>query len=317
MKRFLLFARFLVYASGVLLLVTVCAVSTAQAFTHNTDQEIMAADDNGNAGNLRMDKEVPNDKQVVSAVDSCAGPTALLSVLDRPTISDSVCSAKKNKVIAELGYVYQIETGNDFNTLQTLPQPEIRYGTGNNVELKLFPPDYILQTTHTAGNTSRIDGAGDAGVGVKYEFGYGEKWGFAADTAVTFASGRKDFSANATGAIVNGIFAYNVNEDIGVGLQIGLFHLFSPVGSTQETSVNPILVVTDQLNEITDRLQLYAECYNAIDLMHGTGITSFIDAGVQYLLSQNIEIDLEAGHNLTNLPYNNTTYVGFGTGLEF
>jgi hypothetical protein len=253
----------------------------------------------------------------LATVDSCAGPSALLNVLDRPTISDSVCAVKKNKILTELGYDYQVETGNNFNTLQTLPQPEIRYDTGHNIELKLFPPNYMLQTTRTAGNTSRIDGASDAGLGVKYEFGYGEKWGIATDTAVTFASGSKDFSADGTGVIVNGIFAYNVNEDIGVGVQIGLFHLFSADYSTQETSINPILVVTDQLNEITDRLQLYAECYNTIDLMHGTGIVSFVDAGVQYLLSQNIEIDAEAGHNLTDIPCNNTTYVGFGTGIEF
>ncbi len=292
MNRF----RLLVYAFAVLFPLVVCTIVPVQA---DSTQAVSTVDD-------------PS-----TSVDSCAGPSALLSVLDRPTISDSVCSVKKNKVLTELGYDYQIETGKSFSTLQTLPQPEIRYGTGHNVELKLFPPNYILQIMQTAGTTGGKEGAGDTGVGIKYEFEYGEKWGMATDTAVTFASGSKDFSAGGTGVIVNGIFAYNVTEDIGVGVQIGLFHLFTPVDSTQETSLNPILVVTDQLNEITDKLQLYAECYNTIDIMHGKGIVSFVDAGVQYLLYQNIEIDLEAGHNLTDIPYNNTAYFGFGTGIEF
>ncbi len=308
----------LVCISGLAFLTAGYRVVPVQAsWFYTTVPGTTMADENSGSMDIPAEKQGQENRQDVLPDDSCAGPTALLSVLDRPTMSDSVCSAKKNQVIAELGYVYQIETGNNAGTLQTLPQPEIRYGTGGNIELKLFPPNYVLQTTRTAGTTRRIDGASDAGIGVKYEFGYGEKWGFAVDSAVTFASGRKDFSANATGAILNGIFAYNVNEDIGVSLQIGLFHLFSQVDSAQETSINPILVVTDQLNEITDKVQLYAECYNSIDLLHGTGIMSSIDAGVQYLLYQNIEIDLEAGHNLTDLSSNNIMYVGFGTGLEF
>ena len=253
------------------------------------------------------------------AVDSCAEPSALLSVLDRPTISDSVCSVKKNKLLAELGYNYEIETGNEFHRLTTLPQPEIRYGTGHNIELKLFPPNYIYQSKHSVNRTDIFKGYSDAGLGTKYEFGYGEKWGVAADTAITFPSGTNGFSSssNGTGVTLNGILAYNVNPDIGIGFQFGLFHLFNPVYSLQETSINPIVVASDQLNEITEKLQIYAECYNSIDVMRDSGIASFIDTGVQYLLSPNVEVDLLAGHNLTDIPYNNTTYFGFGTGIEF
>ncbi|MCL4468639.1 MAG: hypothetical protein M1591_06885 [Deltaproteobacteria bacterium] len=296
--------------AGLVMFCMVCAGVPAPASADNRGEKIAAAEQSGSAAGAAP-------VQAAHPVDSCAGPTALLSVLDRPTISDSVCSAKKNKVIVELGYDYQFETGNDAGTLQTLPQPEVRYGTGGNIELKLFPPNYLIRTMQTAGRTAFAGGFGDAGVGAKYEFGYGEKWGVAADTAVTFASGSKDFTGHSTGAIVNGIFAYNVNKDIGIGLQIGLFHLFSPIESDQQTTLNPILVVSDQLNGVTDKLQLYAECYNTIDLLHGTGIVSFADAGVQYLVFGNVELDVEAGHNLTDLPSNNTTYLGFGTGLEF
>ena len=252
-----------------------------------------------------------------STVDSCAGPYALLNVLDRPTVSDSACAVKKNKVMVELGYHYQFETGSSINTLERLPQPEIRYGTGHNVELKLFPPNYMLQATHAAGKKSIVDGYSDAGLGMKYEFGYGEKWGLATDTAITFPSGTREFSSHGTGVIVNGIVAYNVNADIGIEFQLGLFHLFNADYTAQETSINPIIDVSDELNEITDKLQIYAECYNTIDIMHNGGIASFLDAGVQYLLTPTVEVDLSAGHNLSEIPDNNITYVDLGTGLEF
>ena len=309
--------RLLAYALRIPLLTMAFTVLPVQAFTYDSHQKIIAMDDTSNTGIVKTHKHTSKDKQDITTFDSCAGPYALLNILDRPTISDSVCAVKKGKILTELGYDYQIETGNDFNTLETLPQIELRYGTGHNIELKLFPPNYKLLTTYTAGKTSRIFGYSNAGLGVKYEFEYGKKWGIAADTAVMFPSGTTDFGSNGTGVIVNGIFAYNINADISVGVQIGLFHLFNPVYSIQQTSVNPIIVVTDQLNQITDRLQIYAECYNTIDIMHDNGIMSSIDAGVQYLLSQDIEIDLEAGHNLADIPYNNTTYVGFGTGVEF
>lgn len=296
--------------AGTLLLLVACAAVPAKASSQDTGKKMAAADNTGSAAGTEAVQEA-------APVDSCAGPTAMLAMLDRPTIGDSVCSVKKNKVVTELGYTYQVTTGTDFNNLENVPWPEIRYGAGANVELKLFPPNYVMQITHRAGTSHLVDGYSDAGVGVKYEFGYGAKWGVAADTAVTFASGSKDFTANGTGAIVNGIFAYNVNDDIGLGLQIGLFRLFSPVDAQQQTTLNPILVVTDELNGITSKLQLYAECYNTIDLTYGTGIVSYVDAGVQYLLVQSVELDVEAGHNLTDLPNNNTTYVGFGTGLEF
>ncbi len=291
------------------------AVVTAHASV--AGRNIILSDNNSSIGKPAATAAVSDTTPAAPSVDSCAGPTALLSVLDRPTISDSVCSVKKNKAFIELGYTYQMETGNEFQTLSTLPQPEIRYGAGHNIELKLFPPNYIHQSLDRVNRTAIRNGYNDAGLGAKYEFGYGEKWGIATDTAVTFASGSRYFSANGTGVTLNGILAYNVNEDIGVGLQIGLSHLFSPAYAAQETMLTMDIVLTDQLNRITGNLQLYAECYSTIDIMRGTGITSFVDAGMQYLLSQNIEIDLEAGHNLTDLPYHNTTYVGFGTGLEF
>ncbi len=301
------------YKAGLVLLAVVLSAVSAHACTDAARRK-NAGDKN--SGNIQTEQHNTGGKDD-AAVDSCAGPAALLSELDRPTVSDSVCSVRKNHVIAEFGYDYQVETGNTLSTLQTFPQAELRYGVGHRVELKLFPPDYLIQAMDTAGRTGTANGFGDAGAGVKYEFGYGEKYGFAADTAVTFASGSKAFTANGTGVTVNGIFAYNVNEDIGIGVQVGLSHVFGPVFSTQQSSLNPIIVVTDQLNEITSALQLYAECYNTIDLMHGTGVASFVDAGVQYLVFRNVEVDAEAGHNLTNLPSHNTTYVGFGTGIEF
>ncbi len=259
----------------------------------------------------------PAQSRPSSPVDSCAGPSALLTVLDRPTISDSVCSVKKNNVLAELGYDYQVETGTHFGTLQTLPQLELRYGAGDNVELKLFPPNYLLQSTFAAGKTGSLDGFGDAGLGMKYEFRYGERWGIATDTAITIPSGSKGFTGKGTGVILNGIVAYNLNADIGIGFQLGVYRLFNPAYAGQETTVNPIIVVSDQLNEITENLQLYAECYNAIDVQHNTGIASYIDSGVQYLLLPNVEVDFEAGHNLSDLSSDAVTYIGFGTGLEF
>lgn len=74
MKRLRSLIKLPVYASGVLLLVTVGAVLPSQAFIPTAHREIIAAEDNVNDRDVKTDKKDSNDTQDVSTVDSCAGP---------------------------------------------------------------------------------------------------------------------------------------------------------------------------------------------------------------------------------------------------
>ena len=70
------------------------------------------------------------------------------------------------------------------------------------------------------------------------------------------------------------------------------------------------MVVTDQYNS---RTQLYGEAYAQTKTGDGGSLFG-LDGGVQYLLTPQLEIDVEAGRTVTDLSRNH--YYGFGFGVR-
>ena len=114
--------------------------------------------------------------------DPCDG---LLAVLDRPTVADSPCVVKPGRVIAEMGYQSGPIKSSDIGHLSLFPQAELRYGLWENWELKLFPPNYLIETQRAFAGGGAISGFGDTAFGAKHEFGYFGGFVFAADAKIT------------------------------------------------------------------------------------------------------------------------------------
>ncbi len=75
----------------------------------------------------------------------CGGPSALLAILDRPTVSDSACAVPLGQVVLELGYQHADVRGIGGGRADNYPQAELRFGLPGNNEFKILPSNYNSQ----------------------------------------------------------------------------------------------------------------------------------------------------------------------------
>lgn len=249
--------------------------------------------------------------------DPCAGSSAMLALLDRPTIADSACSVKPYRTVLEIGYDNQITHKPSDQRLVDYPQAEWRYGLPHGWEAKVFWPNFN-RLTPLSPSQATSKGLSDAGIGVKKEFGYFGNWVFAADTRIDFPTGAEPFTNGGTQITVNGIASYNVTPQFGLAGQLGVARLAqrSPGGQTQYYyTLEPILVAS---YSFWGKLQLYGEIYGATKAGANTDRGEYwFDGGVQYLITPEMEVDVEEGTALSGPQGASAHYFGFGFGLEF
>ena len=249
--------------------------------------------------------------------DPCAGNGALLSILDRPTVSDSSCAVKPGKVVLEAGMQDSFFNSQGVKSEQVeYPYAEIRAGIPGNNEIKFFPPNYDV-LTYPGSRLPSSSGYDDSGIGFKHEFGYTRHFVYSADVLVTFPSGTNGFQNYGTDITVNGQFTYSLTDALSVQFAPGMssFTMLSDNGSPRRFfSFNPDFVAAYQF---TPSFQLYGEFFR--NSIQGAGLSGnyWFDGGFQYLITNNIEIDAEYGVFLDPPSGSSGHYIGFGTGLLF
>ena len=226
------------------------------------------------------------------AQDPCSsgGHAAILAAIDRPTLGFSACPIAWHDVLLEAGA--QFNTGADTQT--QLGQSIWRYGAAPRLEIDAIGPTYV---------NLRGPGSGyaDAGAGAKWQFFRGGASMAAVDALFTVPSG--------AAAVTAGIPTQTLNLDYGTSS--GNFGL----GATAAfTHANPSVDIftTALTNQFNQRTQWYAE---GIRQFGAAGAASGGDAGLQYLLTDAIEIDAEAG--ALNGRSGTTRWTGFGFALRF
>ena len=243
--------------------------------------------------------------------DPCGGRSALLALLDRPTVSDSACVVPSGQVVAEAGYQYAALSGAGGHA-DNLPELELRFGLPRNNELVFMPPNFNRQ--YGAGGT--LSGWSAATLGIKHELGYTARWLAAVEALATPSSGSAAYGSPRAGMAMNGIVAFSPSSDTGIALQAGMSTQTVPSvsGGARYDNFNPLLTFTWDPHW---NLQYYLEVYGQSRTGPGQGSGYNADGGVQYLVSRNWEVDLEEGVRLHGQLGGFSHYTGFGFGLLF
>jgi hypothetical protein len=233
--------------------------------------------------------------------DPCA---SLLAVLNRPTVADSVCSVKSGKIIVEGGFQYQA-TYPDSGYQSNFPAMDLRIGLPDLNEVSVLLPYYIWKTGYTA-----------TVLQFKHQFSPNGPWVYAAEGFLTLPTGSKENGSEGFGYTLNGIVEYNFTETLSLSFQYGLSSLTasSNAGGGRYFSVNPDLVFAWQP---LDPLQFYVEVYGQSKTGPEESGGFNADAGIQYLISEALEIDLEYGQRLSGELGGFARYVGAGLGVRF
>jgi len=238
----------------------------------------------------------------------CAGPSALLSLANRPTVADSACVVPFEKGIMEGGAQYNHLKGSKSG--YNLPQYELRLGLPAKTELSITAPNFTHQTR------SPHAGWGPATVGLKHELGYNAKWLGTVEGLLTLPSGGSAFGSDGLGATLNGIVNYTLNAAWNVTFMLGVSTqvLSYSAGGQRYNSVNPDLVLTWQTSP---RFQTFGEVYGQSKTAPNAGAGFNADAGIQYLLTPNLVSDVELGQRISGKLGLFNNYVGAGLAWLF
>ena len=244
----------------------------------------------------------------------CGGPSALLSLLDRPTFSDSACSAPLGHAVLELGFMHADVRGFGGGSADNYPEAELRFGLPGANEFKVLTSNYNSQKTGIPEVAS--SGFSATAIGFKHELGYTDKWLSAVEGVFTLPSGNDAFGSRGLGATLSGIAAYSLSDQIGLSLQLGLSSQTGPVsaGGGRFTSFNQFLTATWAP---ADRLQFYGEVFGQTKTARSEGAGYDFDGGVQYLVTHWWEVDVEEGVRLAGNLGGFTHYYGAGMGFLF
>lgn len=242
------------------------------------------------------------------SADPCAGSTALLALIDRPTVADSACVVPYNRAVLELGSQYEQlnPSGQQYN----FPEAEYRVGLPFHTEFVFLPPNYIRQM-HPS-----LSGYSAATVGIKHELGYNEHWLASVESLFTIPSGSDNFGTQAVEEAVSGIVTYTVTPAVSFSLMLGTSSETESKnnGGGHFTSVNPDLVFTWLPKA---KLALYGEIYGQSKTAPDQGSGYNWDSGIIYLVRQNLAWDLEYGQRLSGNLDGFEHYLGTGLSLFF
>lgn len=240
--------------------------------------------------------------------DPCAGPNALLAIMNGPTAANSVCVAPKNQTLLEMGYfgakLITAEQGHIF------PNPTIRRGVLDNDELFIVPPNYVIQSSPS--QTGFIA----TSIGWKHFLGFTEHWAASWEGIFTPPSGDANFGSAGTQATLNGILEYTL-DTVSLTAMLGITTQTQPrnSGGGRSNSFNPDFVITWLPKN--SKCQFFAEFYGQTKTAPGQGAGFNVDGGIQYQVKPYFLVDVEYGQRLVGVLGNFNQYVGAGLGIMF
>jgi hypothetical protein len=161
--------------------------------------------------------------------------TSMAAIVGRPSVTNAVCTVRPNHVEVETGYVNTTFSGG--GNVVTYPSAFVRIGTKiPALELQIAPPNLVR--ANAGGLTT---GSTDAGLGLKYVFGYTPKFSWGGQALFTAPTGLNGVSANGTTATyaLNG--SYTLTPVFSLGTTLATSSLTT--GAQHWSSFVPSLVL--------------------------------------------------------------------------
>jgi hypothetical protein len=209
---------------------------------------------------------------------------------------------RPNHVLIETGY--QNTTADGTSNTVVYPQMLIRVGTSvPALELDVAPPGFARGNAGGVKNT----GTTDAGVGLKYVFGYTPKFNYGGQVFVTAPTGLNGFSAGGPQTSYALQAGYTLTSVFSIAAATQLQSLTN--GAQRWTSFVPSVVVSAALPNSTSIFGEIAQFTNAIG--PGTNARTQYILGAYHDFGARLQLDVEGGYSPT-VTTGRYRYVGVG-----
>lgn len=207
---------------------------------------------------------------VYAEADPCKGDNMLLSIINRPSFSDSSCTVPKNTLLIEGGFQNQKLIG--IGTQRNGPELSARVGLSNNSEFVITPSNYIHQTRVPFSGTTPL------WMGIKYRFYYNKNWIISGEGLFSPPSGNENFGSPHSEATINGMISNKLTNELSWQLQMGISTFSDPLiqGGQQFQSINPIFSVSYTLKNISTYIEFVGQsktsAHESLGIAGGGGI---------------------------------------------
>ena len=245
---------------------------------------------------------------------------------DRPTFTPANTVVPPGRLQFESGFTYNRQQSTTTGSnLYDFPELAMRYGLADRVELRMFWEGPTFAPTnsspHRRGN--RLGGSSDMEVGIKWQLFPGDKdrkWiptTALITSAIAPTGGSSPLSSGIVEPYINLIYGWGLSDRLTLAGSTGYLgmrqqaipdsHL--PADSFQRSHQSVVAFYT-----VGERTTLFYEWYVLMFTNSANNLpTHFMDGGLLYRLTPNIQVDLRAGFGLSRRPDDFFT----GAGLSF
>lgn len=210
---------------------------------------------------------------------------------DRPTFSLSPNTIPKGRIQIETGYTFSLEKASPDVKTHNFPETLVRIGLTERTEFRLEWPNLTY-----IDNGRDVHGFNDLGLGFKVQVwqqqGLRPRLSFVGRLSIP--TGDKNFSSDRLDPLFRTILTYALNKRVGL---FGTVNIGSPTSQgTRYVQVSSSLGLSAA---IRDRLTGFVEYYGLYPRDVASGSANFLQTGVLYHLTYNLQLDVRVGGGLT------------------
>lgn len=205
---------------------------------------------------------------------------------DRPDFTESARTVASGSLQLEVGAT--LDTSDDADRW-TVGEVLLRHGLEDGTELRIVLPSYL---SLEAGDADKLDGAGNAGVGLKQRLTDPDAAGprIAVLTSVTLPTGSDDVTDRVTAVDLALAIEWDLNATMGLGLNAGAELMFDDDTSTQQWLSASLGLAA------SGRLGLFVESFVFTEELDRHA--SYLDLGATYLVTDDLAVDARVGFGL-------------------
>ena len=210
---------------------------------------------------------------------------------DRPTFSLSPNTIPKGRIQIETGYTFSLEKSSPDVKTHNFPETLVRIGLTERTELRVEWPNLTY-----IDNGRDVNGFNDLALGFKVQAlqqqGLRPRLSFVGRLSIP--TGDKNFSSDRRDPLFRTILTYALNKRVGL---FGTVNIGSPTSQgTRYVQVSSSLGLSAA---IRDRLTGFVEYFGLYPRDVASGSANFLQTGVLYHLTYNLQLDVRVGGGLT------------------
>jgi hypothetical protein len=234
-------------------------------------------------------------------------------VPDRPGFSTGAYTVKPGRFNIEFGYQYSFNNHNTDTSTHTTPLSNLRIGITSKIEFDLLWDGWNIDDQAESSPETSVT---DASVGGKYRIVEIDKFNLTALGLLSFPVGSSPSTSGHIDPRLGLLWDYSLSNNVSI---FGNILANSDVTKGDRNySIQPIVGVSFCH---TSRLGTYLEYNSDIPLHTGgssepgsSSVQNTIDGGVTYLLTDDIQLDINAGVGLDSETDN---FIGTGISIRF